>query len=121
MARVSAVTMHTVSSAVHHDAGAGMVKEAAAHRTLAHETEISAGAAGVLVIAGAAEIIGALQAGVQAGLLGAARFVVALRRVHEQASVQPAPAAASPHLRKRMPECVRLVTCNFGGGAGLDP
>ena len=73
-----------------------------AHLFLAHEAEVGAGAAGVLVIAGRADVVGAVQAhvqaGVQAGLLGAARFVVALCWVREEASIQPAPAAPDPHL-----------------------
>lgn len=61
-----------------------------AHLRLAHEAEVGAGAAGILVIAGAADVIRAqadVQAGVQAGLLSAARFVVALRWVHEEPPV----------------------------------
>ena len=70
--------------------------------SFAHEAEVCASAAGVLVIAGAADVIGAFQAGVQAGiqagLLGPASFGVPCRDIHQIRRVKPAPAAAHTHL-----------------------
>ena len=70
--------------------------------SFAHQAEVCASAAGVLVIAGAADVIGAFQAGVRAGiqawLLGPACFGVPRRGIHQICRIKPAPAAAHTHL-----------------------